>query len=146
NWFADRFWFYAIVTLNIVHRGFPLVAVTVLAGRLTVPRELRAAALIDGAGAWKRFWHVTFPALRPGGAGVTTLSTIWDFKVLAQIYLLPGGDVGGSQMLNLGVWAYVRSCGHNDYGMGSAVAVVLTSLLLIITVVYLRALFRDDEL
>src|SRR5699024_5952324 len=113
---------------------------------LTVPRELREAALIDGAGAWKRFWHVTFPVLRPVFAVVTILSTIWDFKVFAQIYLMPGGDVGGSQMLNLGVWAYVRSFGHNDYGMGSAVAVVLTSLLLIITVVYLRALFRDDEL
>ena len=146
NWFADRFWFYAIVTLNIVHSGFPFVAVTVLAGLLTVPRELREAALIDGAGAWKRFWHVTFPVLRPVFAVVTILSTIWDFKVFAQIYLMPGGDVGGSQMLNLGVWAYVRSFGHNDYGMGSAVAVVLTSLLLIITVVYLRALFRDDEL
>lgn len=146
NWFADRFWFYAIVTLNIVHSGFPFVAVTVLAGLLTVPKELQEAALIDGAGPWKRFWHVTFPVLRPVFAVVTILSTIWDFKVFAQIYLMPGGDVGGSQMLNLGVWAYVRSFGHNDYGMGSAVAVVLTLLLLAITIVYLRSLFKDDEL
>ena len=146
NWFADRFWFYAIVTLNIVHSGFPFVAVTVLAGLLTVPKELQEAALIDGAGPWKRFWHVTFPVLRPVFAVVTILSTIWDFKVFAQIYLMPGGDVGGSQMLNLGVWAYVRSFGHNDYGMGSAVAVVLTLLLLSITIVYLRSLFKDDEL
>ncbi|WP_017589110.1 carbohydrate ABC transporter permease [Nocardiopsis ganjiahuensis] len=146
NWFADRFWFYAIVTLNIVHSGFPFVAVTVLAGLLTVPKELHEAARIDGAGAWKRFWHVTFPTLRPVFAVVTVLSTIWDFKVFAQIYLMPGGDVGGSQMLNLGVWAYVRSFGQNDFGTGSAIAAMLTLLLLGVTVVYLRALFREDEL
>lgn len=146
NWFADRFWFYAIVTLNIVHSGFPFVAVTVLAGLLTVPKELYEAARIDGAGAWKRFWHVTFPTLRPVFAVVTVLSTIWDFKVFAQIYLMPGGDVGGSQMLNLGVWSYVKSFGQNDFGMGSAIAVMLTLLLLGVTIVYLRALFREDEL
>ena len=146
NWFADRFWFYAIVTLNIVHSGFPFVAVTVLAGLLTVPKELYEAARIDGAGAWKRFWHVTFPTLRPVFAVVTVLSTIWDFKVFAQIYLMPGGDVGGSQMLNLGVWSYVRSFSQNDFGMGSAIAVLLTLLLLGVTVVYLRALFREEEL
>ncbi|MGW5878661.1 carbohydrate ABC transporter permease [Nocardiopsis terrae] len=146
NWFADRFWFYAIVTLNIVHSGFPFVAVTVLAGLLTVPGELHEAARIDGAGAWKRFWHVTFPTLRPVFAVVTVLSTIWDFKVFAQIYLMPGGDVGGSQMLNLGVWAYVRSFGQNDFGTGSAIAAMLTLLLLGVTVLYLRAMFREDEL
>ncbi|NYH51197.1 N,N'-diacetylchitobiose transport system permease protein [Nocardiopsis arvandica] len=144
NWFADRLFFYAVVTLNIVHGGFPFVAVTVLAGLLTVPKELHEAARIDGAGAWKRFWHVTFPVLRPVFAVVTVLSTIWDFKVFAQIYLMPGGDVGGSRMLNLGVWSYVRSFGHNDYGLGAAIAVLLTLLLLVITVFYLRALFRED--
>ncbi|MFB8764733.1 carbohydrate ABC transporter permease [Nocardiopsis alba] len=146
NWFADRFWFYAIVTLNIVHSGFPFVAVTVLAGLLTVPKELYEAARIDGAGAWKRFWNVTFPTLRPVFAVVTVLSTIWDFKVFAQIYLMPGGDVGGSQMLNLGVWSYIQSFGQNDFGKGSAIAVMLTLLLLVVTLVYLRALFREDEL
>jgi N,N'-diacetylchitobiose transport system permease protein len=146
NWFADRLFFYAIVALNVVHGGFPFVAVTVLAGLLTVPAELHEAARIDGAGAWKRFWHVTFPVLRPVFAVVTVLSTIWDFKVFAQIYLMPGGDVGGSDMLNLGVWSYVRSFGHNDYGLGAAIAVLLTLLLLVVTVFYLRALFREDGL
>ncbi|SHJ85366.1 N,N'-diacetylchitobiose transport system permease protein [Nocardiopsis flavescens] len=146
NWFADRLFFYAVVVLNVVHGGFPFVAVTVLAGLLTVPRELHEAALLDGAGAWKRFWHVTFPVLRPVFAVVTILSTIWDFKVFAQVYLMPGGGVGGSEMLNLGVWTYVSSFGQRDYGMGSAIAVLLTLLLLAVTAVYLRALFREDEL
>ena len=66
--------------------------------------------------------------------------------MFAQIYLMPGGDVGGSDMLNLGVWSYVRSFGHNDYGLGAAIAVLLTLLLLVVTMLYLRALFREDGL
>ncbi|WP_017627217.1 carbohydrate ABC transporter permease [Nocardiopsis chromatogenes] len=146
NWFADRLFFYGIVTLNIVHHGFPFVAVTVLAGLLTVPRELYEAALIDGAGAWQRFRHVTLPVLRPVFAVVTILSTIWDFKVFAQVFLMPGGDGANREVLNLGVWSYLQGIVQRDYGSGAAVAVLLTLLLLAITLVYLRSLFRDEEL
>ncbi|MDA8370575.1 MAG: sugar ABC transporter permease [Nocardiopsaceae bacterium] len=146
NWFTERLTFYAIVTLNIVHHGFPFVAVTVLAGLLTVPRELYEAAMLDGAGAWQRFRHVTLPTLRPVFAVVTILSTIWDFKVFAQVYLMPGGSGSNMEVLNLGVWSYIRSFGRQEYGLGSAIAVMLTLMLLAITIVYLRALFRDEEL
>lgn len=146
NWFADRLLFYGIVTLNIVHHGFPFVAVTVLAGLLTVPRELYEAAVIDGAGAWQRFRHVTLPVLRPVFAVVTILSTIWDFKVFAQVFLMPGGDGANREVLNLGVWSYLQGIVQRDYGSGAAVAVLLTLLLLAITLVYLRSLFRDEEL
>ncbi|MBB6172797.1 N,N'-diacetylchitobiose transport system permease protein [Nocardiopsis mwathae] len=146
NWFADRVSFYAIVVLNVIHHGFPFVAVTVLAGLLTIPRELYEAAVLDGAGAWQRFWYVTVPTIRPVFAVVTILSTIWDFKVFAQVYLMPGGSGGNQEVFNLGVWSYIRSFSHQSYGMGSAIAVMLTLLLLAITIVYVRALFREDEL
>nr|WP_082126670.1 sugar ABC transporter permease [Allosalinactinospora lopnorensis] len=146
NWFTERLSFYAIVTLNIIHHGFPFVAVTVLAGLLTVPRELYEAALLDGATAWQRFWHVTVPTIRPVFAVVTILSTIWDFKVFAQVYLMPGGSGANPEVLNFGVWSYIRSFSRQEYGLGSAIAVMLTLMLLVITIVYLRSLFRDEEL
>ncbi|MDA0564983.1 sugar ABC transporter permease [Streptomonospora sp. S1-112] len=146
NWFTDRLAFYAIAALNVIHHGFPFVAVTVLAGLLTVPRELHEAALLDGAGAWQRFWNVTVPTIRPVFAVVTILSTIWDFKVFAQVYLMPGGSGGNREVLNLGVWSYMQSFGQQSYGLGAAIAVLLTLMLLGITVAYLRALFRDEEL
>ncbi|GAA1780253.1 sugar ABC transporter permease [Streptomonospora arabica] len=146
NWFADRTAFYAIAALNVIHHGFPFVAVTVLAGLMTIPRELHESALLDGAGAWQRFRNVTVPTIRPVFAVVTILSTIWDFKVFAQVYLMPGGSGGNRDVLNLGVWSYVRSFANQSYGLGSAIAVLLTLMLLAITVVYLRTLFRDEEL
>ena len=147
NWFTDRWAFYAIATLNVVHHGFPFVAVTVYAALLTIPRELPEAALMDGANAWQRFWRITVPVIRPVFLVVTILSTIWDFKVFAQIYLMPGGAGSNEDVLNLGVWSYIQSFSRNEYGMGSAIAVLLTLLLLGITVLYIRLLARErDEL
>ena len=146
NWFTERIPFYAIATANVVHHGFPFVAVTVLAGLMTVPREMLEAASLDGAGAWRRFRHVTVPLLKPVFAVVTILSTIWDFKVFTQIYLMPGGSGTNREVLNLGTWSYITAISQNRYGLGAAIAVLLTLLLLVITAVYLRTLFRQEEL
>jgi N,N'-diacetylchitobiose transport system permease protein len=146
NWFTDRWSFYAIVLLNVVHHGFPFVAVTVLAGLLGVPRELLEAAEVDGAGAWRRFFSIIVPQLRQVFAVVVILSTIWDFKVFAQVFLMPGGAGTNREVLNLGVWSYVESFGQNRYGFGSAIAVLLTLLLLAITVVYVRTILKEEEL
>ncbi|SLM91544.1 hypothetical protein FM110_06715 [Brachybacterium nesterenkovii] len=146
NWFTSRLAFYAIATINVVYHGFPFVAVTVLAGLMTVPRELYEAAEMDGAGPWRRFVSVTVPALRPIFAVCIILSTIWDFKVFTQIYLMPGGDGANRSVMNLGVWSYTESFSQGEYGMGSTIAVLLTLVLLLISVVYIRFLLKEDEL
>jgi N,N'-diacetylchitobiose transport system permease protein len=147
NWFDDRLTFYAIATLNVVHHGFPFVAVTVLAGLMTIPKDVFEAATIDGAGGWRRFWSITAPTLKPVFAVVTILSTIWDFKVFVQIYLMPGGNGVNRDVLNLATWSYITAFGQgNDFGRGSAIAVLLTLVLIVITMVYLRFLFREQEL
>ena len=129
----------------MIHHGFPFVAVTVLAGLLGVPREIHEAAEVDGAGAFRRFFQITFPQLRQVFAVVIILSTIWDFKVFAQVYLMPGGAGSNRDVLNLGVWSYVESFGQNRYGFGSAIAVLLTLLLLVITAVYVRTILREEK-
>ena len=132
--------------LNVVHHGFPFVAITILAGLVTLPQETLEAAKIDGANSWQRFWHITVPLLKPVFAVVTILSTIWDFKVFAQVYLMPGGNGTNRDVLNLGTWSYVTALSQNRYGLGSAIAVLLTVLLMIITAFYLRTVFKQEEL
>lgn len=144
NWFTERLSFYAIAVLNVIHHGYPFIAITIFAGLTTVPTELYEAARIDGAGAWRRFWSITVPMMRPVFAVVTILSTIWDFKVFAQVYLMPGGSGSNPEVFNLGVWSYVKSINQNDYGLGAAIAVLLTIVLLAITAVYLRAMLKED--
>lgn len=144
NWFTERLSFYAIAVLNVIHHGYPFIAITIFAGLTTVPTELYEAARIDGAGAWRRFWSITVPMMRPVFAVVTILSTIWDFKVFAQVYLMPGGSGSNPEVFNLGVWSYVKSINQNDYGLGAAIAVLLTIVLLAITAIYLRAMLKED--
>lgn len=146
NWFTERLSFYAIAALNVIHHGYPFVAITLYAGLLTVPEELYEAAALDGAGARQRFTQITLPILRPVFAVVTILSTIWNFKVFTQIYLMPGGDGSTPDVLNLGVWSYITAINQTQYGLGAAIAVLLTLVLLVITLIYLRVLFREDDL
>ena len=146
NWFTNQFTFYGIALLNVIHHGFPFVAITVLAGLLGVSKEMLEAAEMDGAGAFRRFFQITFPSLRQVFSVVIILSTIWDFKVFAQVYLMPGGSGSNRSVLNLGVWSYVESFGQNRYGFGAALAVLLTLALIGITIVYIRSLMKEDEL
>ena len=70
NWFTERLPFYGIATLNVVHHGFPFVAVTVLAGLMTLPQETAGGGRrMDGADAWQRFWQITVPAAQAGLRG-----------------------------------------------------------------------------
>jgi len=146
NWFTNPVSFYGIVLLNIIHHGFPFVAITVLAGLLGVPKEMLEAAEMDGAGSVRRFFSIIVPSLKQVFAVVIILSTIWDFKVFAQVYLMPGGSGSNRQVLNLGVWSYVESFGQNRYGFGSAIAVLLTLVLLVITIVYVRTMLKEEKL
>lgn len=146
NWFTNQFSFYGIALINVIHHGFPFVAITVLAGLLGVSKEMLEAAEMDGAGAFRRFFQITFPSLKQVFSVVIILSIIWDFKVFAQVYLMPGGAGSNRDVLNLGVWSYVESFGQNRYGFGSAIAVLLTLLLLVVTIIYIRVLMKEEKL
>jgi len=53
------------IVIPSVWRGIPLAMLLFLAALQSIPRELHEAAAIDGAGAWRRFRHITLPLLRP---------------------------------------------------------------------------------
>jgi N,N'-diacetylchitobiose transport system permease protein len=134
---------YTLLTVLVVWQGFPFVAVTVLAGLKTVPAELLESARVDGGGAWRIFWRVTYPLLKPIFLVLLLLSIIWDFGVFTQAYLVTG-ELGNRDEYNLGIYAYDRAFTMPpSYGVGSALALILTVILLIITIGYVRASVRQ---
>jgi N,N'-diacetylchitobiose transport system permease protein len=134
---------YALLTVLVVWQGFPFVAVSVLAGLKTVPAELLESARVDGGGAWRIFWRVTYPLLKPIFLVLLLLSIIWDFGVFTQAYLVTG-ELGNRDEYNLGIYAYDRAFTMPpSYGVGSALALILTVILLIITIGYVRASVRQ---
>ena len=137
---------YAVLTVMLVWTGFPFIAVTVLAGLRTVPSELHEAARVDGAGPWRDFWKVTFPLLRPIFLVLALLSTIWDFGMFTQAYII-NGQLGNRDQYNLGLYEYSQAFTQPPhYGLASAAAFVLTIILLIVTVGYVRAAIKQGAL
>jgi N,N'-diacetylchitobiose transport system permease protein len=137
---------YTVVTLLLVWQGFPFIAVTVLAGLRTIPDELHEAARVDGAGPWRIFWRVTYPLLKPIFLVLALLSTIWDFGVFTQLYIVAGA-LGNRDEYNLGLYEYSKAFTQPPaYGLASAIAFILTIILLIVTVGYARAAIKQGAL
>jgi N,N'-diacetylchitobiose transport system permease protein len=147
NWTTlSAFPAWTIITILVVWQGFPFIAVSVLAGLKMMPSELTEAARVDGAGPWRVFWSVIYPVLKPIFLVLLLLSVIWDFGVFTQAYQVTG-ELGNRNEYNLGVYAYDKAFTFPpSYGLGAALALVLTVILLIITVGYVRASIRQGAI
>jgi multiple sugar transport system permease protein len=126
----------AAVILAVVWQGFPFFAVTLLAGLQAIPAELYEAAALDGASPFASFRNVTLPGL----AGVITTSLllrmIWVANSLDLILVMTGGGPGTATQ-TLPLHAFLTAWSGGDYGQGSALAVLLTLLLLGVVIAYL---------
>ncbi|HYZ53550.1 MAG TPA: sugar ABC transporter permease [Streptosporangiaceae bacterium] len=137
---------YTVLTLVVVWQAFPFIAVSVLAGLKMVPAELHEAARVDGAGPWRVFWKVTYPLLKPIFLVLLLLSVIWDFGIFTQAYVVTG-ELGNRDEYNLGIYAYDKAfTTPPTYGVASALALILTLVLLVITAGYVRAFIRQGAL
>ena len=141
NWFNDRLSFYAIATLNVVHHGFPFVAITILAGLVTLPQETLEAATMDGANSWQRFWHVTVPLMRPVIVAAVLLRGIDALKTFDILYATKGKGGGAfHDVETLNVYAYGLSFDYNEYGLASAVLILF--FLMILAVIWILQMQR----
>jgi N,N'-diacetylchitobiose transport system permease protein len=139
SWTFDRYSAFGLVAGEIIWCSFPFVLVTMYAGITAIPREVVEAAALDGASTRRTATAVILPILRPILMIATIQSIIWDFKVFTQIYVMTnGGGVAGQNMV-LNVFAYQKAFAGEEYGLGAAIGVVMTVLLLLITGLYVRA-------
>ncbi|PRW63976.1 carbohydrate ABC transporter permease [Actinopolyspora mortivallis] len=138
SWTYDRFVAFALVAGEVIWCSFPFVMVTMYAGIKAIPEEMVEAASLDGASTWRTARSVLLPMLRPLLVIATIQSIIWDFKIFTQIYVMTDGGGVAGQNLVLNVYAYQEAFAGSNYGLGSAIGVVMTALLLLITVIYLR--------
>lgn len=137
---------YTVLVILVVWQSFPFVAVTVLAGLKTVPAELYEAARVDGATPTRVFWKITYPLLKPIFLVLLLLSVIWDFNVFTQTYILTGFP-GNRDEFNLSLYIYDKAFQFPpSYGLGGALALVFTVILLVVTVGYVRASVRQGAL
>ncbi|MEV8438571.1 sugar ABC transporter permease [Actinosynnema sp. NPDC051121] len=145
SWTYDRWTAFGLVAAQVVWCSFPFVMVTLYAGIKAIPGEVVEAAALDGASTVTTATRVILPLLRPLLVVVTIQSIIWDFKVFTQIYVMTnGGGIAGRNLV-LNVYAYQQAFAASEYGLGASIGVVMTALLLLVTLGYLRALRRGGE-
>ncbi|WP_035306272.1 carbohydrate ABC transporter permease [Actinokineospora inagensis] len=145
SWTYGRWTAFGLVAGEVVWCSFPFVMITLYAGIRAIPGEVLEAATLDGASGWRTATSVTLPLLRPLLVVVTVQSVIWDFKVFTQVYVMTGGGGIAGRNLVLNVYAYQEAFAASEYGLGSAIGVVMTLILLAVTGFYLRALRRTGE-
>lgn len=144
NWLGDFSTALPAVIVVGVWAGIPQTTVLLLAGMQSIAPEQHEAAAVDGAGAARRFWHVTLPALRPVVIAVTALDFIWQFNSFGLIYVLTEGGPGGRTMIPP-LFTYLEAFRNREIGYASAMGNVLVLAILVILSVYLVNQFRQNR-
>lgn len=145
SWLANPMSLLGLAAIIVVWGAIPFVALTVFAGLTQVPNEIYEAASLDGAGAWTQFRRLTLPALAPIFLILTALSTIWDFRVFTQVFVLQKSGGIARETDLLGLYAYRVGFSGNDFGVGSAIGVVMVLILLVVSVFYIRRMIRQID-
>jgi N,N'-diacetylchitobiose transport system permease protein len=144
DWFENSTTGFAIIAGVVVWGAIPFVAITLYAGLTQVPQELVEAASIDGASGPRIFRDITLPLLKPIFVILTSLSIIWDFQVFNQVWIMRGGQPAPEYFL-MSIYAFVESFRLSQYGLGSAIAVVMVLIMMCVTFVYVREMVRVGE-
>src|SRR3954469_12505266 len=145
NWLGDPN--LALISVMIVNvwRGVPFYAISLLAGLQTISPELHEAAAIDGARAWQRFRHVTWPLLLPVTLVIVLFSVIQTFADFQLVYVLTGGGPANATQL-FATYAYQLGIGTGLLSQGAAISLAIFPILLLVVIVQLVYIRRAETL
>lgn len=133
EWLTDPGLALPVVSAVTVWTNVGYVALFFLAGILAIPPQVHAAARLDGATAWQRFWHITLPMLRPTLFFVSVTGIVSAAQVFDTVYALTGGGPAGHTDL-VAHRIYAEAFGAAAIGRASVMALVLFVILVAVTV------------
>ncbi len=113
-----------------------------LAALQAIPDQLYEEAHLNGATAWQRFAHITFPLLNPAFILVVILSTIGGFSLFVEPFVMTGGGPLDAT-LSLVLYLYQQAFQFLRMGYAAAIGVVLALMIFLVTVVQRRYLERE---
>jgi ABC-type sugar transport system permease subunit len=143
SWFIRPLWAFTAIGVVVVWQSFPFVAISVLAALQSISQDVIDAARIDGATPLQRLRFITLPMIKPVLLVMVVISTIWDFKVFDQVYVMTeGGPARSTEVLAITTWREAFT--QLNFGLGSALAMAMFAILAVVTIIYVR-LIRDDE-
>ncbi|HEU5430568.1 MAG TPA: sugar ABC transporter permease [Thermomicrobiales bacterium] len=139
NWFGDpRYVKLALVIL--AQFGAGQAAIIFLAGLKGIPITLYEAAMLDGAGVWRRFWNITVPMMTPVILYDLILGLSLGIQIFTQVYILTGSPPGGPANASISYVLYLYNNAFQYSQMGYAAA--MACVLFVITFVLAMLIFR----
>jgi multiple sugar transport system permease protein len=130
----DAFW---SIVMTTVWRLWPFAFLMTLAGIQNIPRELYEAAAVDGAGPFRQWRSITLPLLAPVTGVLVLILFLWTFNEFNTPYVLFGpAPPHAADLLSLHI--YVNSFVNLNFGLGSAMSVLLLVFLMVVSVLYIR--------
>ncbi|GAB3596851.1 ABC transporter permease [Microbacterium tumbae] len=139
GWYQDpRFSFASVIVVGIIVT-IPFTTYVILAGLQTIPEEVYEAAKVDGAGAWRTYWSMTFPLLRPSLVIATILVVVSVFNSFPVIWVITGSNTGNTSDTTI-TWAYKIAFRQQlDIGEAAALSVINILFLCVVIFFYFRA-------
>lgn len=137
NWFLNTKTAFGTILLIDVWQNVPFVFLLLFASLQSVPEGQYEASRIDGAGTFHQFWYITIPNIRNSLALCALLRTIDTFRLFEKVNVLTGGGPAGTtstitqHLYNYGIKSL-------DFGFGSAGAIVMTILVLLLSSLYIK--------
>lgn len=127
----------SVVIFAMIWMGIPFFAIMILASLQSIPVTIYEASQIDGCGPLRRFWRITIPYIKPTVIVTVLLRTIWIFNSFDLIVVITnGGPANYSQTLPS--YMYTKAFSSYDFGLASALGVVLMCVLILYVVFFLK--------
>ena len=119
-----------VILLSIWHH-LPFTFIILYTALLGIPRDLYEAAQVDGAGAWRKFRHITLPLLVPAILVALVFRYIFAFRIFSEVWLLTGGGPARTTEV-LAVYLYRQAFRYSDFGAAAATGwlMLIASLLM----------------
>jgi arabinogalactan oligomer/maltooligosaccharide transport system permease protein len=137
-WLSDPVWAFIAPVIVNVWLGFPFMMVVSLGALTAIPKDLYEAAELDGASAWHKFRHVTWPQILPVLTPAVLLGTIWTFNSMVVIWLVSQQGRPADQTHIMVTWIYKVAFAYYRYSYAAAFSVVIFLILLGFVVFTLR--------
>src|SRR5262245_50617546 len=125
-------------------RAFPFFGVSYLAAMQAIPAELYEAAAVDGAPAWRRFWHITLPGLKHIIIITVLLSVIWTINDFNIIYVMTRGGPGTATQV-FATYSYDVAFNQLRWGRGVTISIYLVPFLVAGIALVSRYLLREKS-
>ncbi len=136
-WLAYPGFAWVTIVLADVWKTSSFAGLLILAGLQLIPDDLYDAARIDGANAWRRFWYITLPLLRPALLLALLFRTMDAFRVFDLVFVMTQGGPGGATQV-LQFYGYKALFTEGRMGYGAAISVTVFLAIFILSLFYIR--------